>query len=65
MCKKVTGSSPIDSKKGAILKNVCFEPLKTRKAPKIKDFKVLVMFWLRQSEVMLRIVMLLTPFAVM
>ena len=40
-------------------------PQKHEKPLKIKDFKGLVKFWLRQSDVMLRIVMLLTSFAVM
>ena len=39
--------------------------LKHENPLKFKDFKILVRFWLRQSDVMLHIVMLLTLFAVM
>jgi hypothetical protein len=48
-----------------MVKEGCFLPLKKRKVPEIKDFEVLVKFWPRQGDAMLRIVMLLTLFAVM
>ena len=48
-----------------MVKGCCFLPPKTRKALDFKGFEVLVKFWLRQSDAMLRIVMLLTLFAVM
>ena len=48
-----------------MLKNVCFHPKKHKKPLKIKDFCILVKFWLRQSDVMLHIVMLLPTVAVM
>ena len=59
---KVVGSSPKVKKrcKGERRGG----PLKTQKAPAIKDFELLVKFWKRQSDVMLRIVMLLPMVAV-
>ena len=38
--RQVTGSSPEGSREGAMLKNVCFLPLKTQKAPEIKGICV-------------------------
>ena len=64
MCENVASSSPKARGKGAMVKGECFLPLKTRKAREIKDFEISVKFWLRQSDVMLRIVMLLTSFTV-
>ena len=43
---KVAGSSPKARGKGAMVKGECFLPLKTRKAPEIKDF----IFYLKQNE---------------
>jgi len=65
MCENVAGSSPKGSRKGTMLKGGCFYPLKHEKSLNFKGFKILLKFWLRQSDVMLRIVMLLTSFAVM
>ena len=63
--KELTSSRPQSLRKGEMARKGSLSPLKTRKALEIKDFNILVKLWLRQSDVMLGIVMLLTSFAVM